>query len=33
MSTEENKRLVLRWKQEIWNKQNTNIVDELYAAE
>ena len=31
MSTEENKKLVLHWKDEIWNKRNLNIVDELYA--
>jgi steroid delta-isomerase-like uncharacterized protein len=33
MSTEENKKLVLRWKEEIWNKRNVNIVDELYAPD
>ena len=33
MSTEHNKQLVLRWKDEIWNKRNSNIVDELYAAD
>ena len=33
MSTEDNKRLVLRWKDEIWNKRNLNIVDELYAPD
>ena len=33
MSTEENKRNVLRWKDEIWNKRNVNIVDELYAPD
>ena len=33
MSTEENKKLVLRWKDEIWNKRNANIVDELYASD
>jgi predicted ester cyclase len=33
MSTEENKRLVLRWKDEIWNKRNVTIVDELYAPD
>src|SRR6266487_775687 len=31
MSTEQNKQLVLRWKEEIWNKRNVNIIDELYA--
>jgi len=29
MSTEENKRNVIRWRVEIWNKRNLNIVDEL----
>lgn len=33
MSTEGNKKLVLRWKDEIWNKRNLNIVDELYAPD
>jgi steroid delta-isomerase-like uncharacterized protein len=33
MSTEENKKLVLRWKDEIWNKRNVNIIDELYASD
>jgi len=33
MSTEENKKLVLHWKDEIWNKRNLNIVDELYATD
>jgi predicted ester cyclase len=33
MSTEENKQLVLRWKEEIWNKRNLNIIDELYARD
>ena len=33
MSTEDNKQLVLRWKDEIWNKRNLNIVDELYAPD
>jgi predicted ester cyclase len=33
MSTEQNKQLVLRWKAEIWNKRNVNIVDELYAPD
>ncbi len=33
MSTEHNKQLVLRWKEEIWNKRNVNIVDELYAPD
>jgi predicted ester cyclase len=33
MSTEENKILVLHWKDEIWKKRNLNIVDELYAPD
>lgn len=33
MSTEHNKQLVLRWKDEIWNKRNLNIIDELYAPD
>ncbi len=33
MSTEQNKKLVLRWKEEIWNKRNLNIIDELYAPD
>jgi predicted ester cyclase len=33
MSTEENKKRVLFWKDEIWNKRNVNIVDELYAPD
>jgi predicted ester cyclase len=33
MSTAENKQLVLRWKDEIWNKRNLNIVDELYSTD
>jgi predicted ester cyclase len=33
MSTEQNKQLVLHWKDEIWNKRNVNIVDELYAPD
>jgi len=33
MSTAHNKQLVLRWKDEIWNKRNLNIVDELYAPD
>ncbi len=32
MSTEENKKLVLHWKDEIWNKRKLNIVDELYST-
>ena len=33
MSTEDNKALVLRWKDEIWNKRNLNIVENLYAPD
>jgi predicted ester cyclase len=29
MSTDENKRLALRWKEELWRKRNLDIVDEL----
>jgi len=28
MSTEENKQLVLHWKEELWGKRNLNVVDE-----
>ena len=27
MSTDENKQLVLRWKDEIWNKRNLAVID------
>ena len=33
MSTEENKQLVLRWRDEIWNKRNVNVIDELHAPD
>jgi predicted ester cyclase len=33
MSTEQNKQLVLRWREEIWNKRNVNIIDELHAPD
>jgi len=33
MSTEQNKNLVLRWREEIWNKRNVNIIDELHAPD
>jgi predicted ester cyclase len=33
MSTEENKQVVLRWREEIWNKRNVNIIDELHAPD
>ncbi len=33
MSTEQNKKVVLRWREEIWNKRNVNIIDELPASD
>ena len=33
MSTEQNKQLVRRWKDEIWNKRNVGIIDELYSPD
>ncbi len=33
MSTEDNKRIVLRWKEEIWDKQNYSAVDEFFAPD
>ncbi len=33
MSTEQNKSVVLRWREEIWNKRNVNIIDELHAPD
>src|SRR5712692_5383350 len=33
MPTEQNKKVVLRWREEIWNKRNVNIIDELHAAD
>jgi predicted ester cyclase len=33
MSTEHNKQVVLRWREEIWNKRNVNIIDELHAPD
>ena len=33
MSIQHNKQLVLRWKDEIWNKRNLSIVDELYSPD
>lgn len=34
VSTEQNKTLVLRWKEEFWNKQrNVNLVDEFFAPD
>jgi predicted ester cyclase len=33
MSTEQNKQLVLQWREEIWDKRNVNIIDELHAPD
>lgn len=33
MSTEENKALVLRWRDELWNKRNVDALDELAAPD
>lgn len=33
MSLEENKQLVLRWKQELWGNRNLSVVDELCAPD
>ena len=33
MSTEQNKKVVLRWREEIYNKRNVNIIDELHAPD
>ena len=33
MSTDENKEIVLRWRDEIWVKRNVNILDELAAPD
>jgi predicted ester cyclase len=33
VSTERNKQLVLRWREEIYDKGNLNIVDELHAPD
>jgi predicted ester cyclase len=33
MSTEENKALVLRWREEIWKNRNVDALDELAAAD
>jgi predicted ester cyclase len=32
MSTEENKAIARRWNDEIWNKGNIDVIDELFAA-
>jgi len=33
MSTEENKALVLRWREELWKKRNVDALDELAAPD
>jgi predicted SnoaL-like aldol condensation-catalyzing enzyme len=33
MSTEHNKQLVLRWKEELYHKKNLNVIDELFASD
>jgi predicted SnoaL-like aldol condensation-catalyzing enzyme len=33
MSSEENKRNVMRWREEIWNKRNLDVIDELAAPD
>ncbi len=33
MSTEQNKQLVLRWKEEIWNRRNVGAIDESFAPD
>jgi predicted ester cyclase len=33
MSTEENKQLVLRWREEAYEKKNLNVIDELHAPD
>jgi predicted ester cyclase len=33
MSTEQDKRNVQRWREEIWNKRNLNVIDELAAPD
>jgi predicted SnoaL-like aldol condensation-catalyzing enzyme len=33
MSTEHHKQLVLRWREEIWNKRNLDVIDELAAPD
>ena len=29
MSAEQNKELVLRWREELWNRRNLGVIDEL----
>ncbi len=33
MVTEEDKKNVVRWREEIWNKRNLNVIDELAAED
>jgi predicted SnoaL-like aldol condensation-catalyzing enzyme len=33
MSTEENKRAVLRWREQLWNNRNLGVIDELAAPD
>src|SRR5262245_29324060 len=33
MSTEPNKAIVLRWREELWTKRNVHIIDELHAPD
>ena len=33
MSIEKNKQLVLRWREELWNKKNVNALDEMCAPD
>ena len=33
MSIEENKQLVVRWRDELWNKRNVNVLDDLCAPD
>jgi predicted SnoaL-like aldol condensation-catalyzing enzyme len=33
MSTEENKKDVLRWREELWNQRNLGVIDELAAPD
>ena len=31
--SEENKKLVRRWFEEVWNQQNTDAIDQMFAPE
>ncbi|HYU56912.1 MAG TPA: ester cyclase [Actinomycetota bacterium] len=33
MSTEENKKVVLRWIEQAWEKKNVDVIDELHALD